>query len=41
VALQNAGVDRVAAADDWGAHHGYPGGEVGGRAGNAARWHVL
>ena len=31
------GVDRVAAAHDRGAHHGYPGGEVGGRACDAAR----
>ena len=30
-------VDRVAAAHDRGAHHGYPGGEVCGRAGDAAR----
>ena len=35
------GVDRAAAADDRGAHHGYPGGEVGDRAGSAARRYVL
>src|SRR5437660_11153954 len=35
------GVDRLSRAHDRGDHHGYPGGEVGGRAGDAARRHVL
>src|SRR5919202_780516 len=35
------GFDRVAAADHGSAHHGHPGGEAGGGAGDAARGHVL